>query len=206
MTQPWTITPDWQGETVAVLASGPSMSAEVADALRGHRCIAVNYAVRLAPWAHMVVALDMDPDLDAALAEFDCLRVTGNVSEDLDGLYAGQWWERVRLAPNHEIEIRNSGLAAIRIAAAMGAARIILAGFNPESRGHFYDDEVDTGDRPDPYIGVAAGLAAMTAELQARGIVVERYVSGDGTGKALPEVPPSAYAPGAPDLPGNQVG
>jgi hypothetical protein len=39
MTTTWKIPPDWQGQTVAVLASGPNMSQEVADALREHRRI-----------------------------------------------------------------------------------------------------------------------------------------------------------------------
>ena len=35
------------------------MTEEVADSLRSHRTIAVNYACRLAPWADMLVALDL---------------------------------------------------------------------------------------------------------------------------------------------------
>lgn len=170
MTTPWTITPDWQGETVAVLASGPSMSAEIAEALRSHRTIAVNFACRAAPGADILVALD--GNWPQEFRDFAGLRVTGVADDDLDALYAGPFWERVRLAPSHEIEFRNSGLAAIRIAATLGATRIILAGFDaPVRYGHFYDDEVDTGE----YVGLAAGIATLTAELAARGVAVERY-------------------------------
>lgn len=171
MTTPWQITPDWQGETVAVLASGPNMSAEVAEALRPYRTIAVNFAHRVAPWADMLVALD--GTWPQELHDFAGLRVTGIEDADTDALYAGQWWQTVSLAPGHTVEIRNSGLAAIRIAAALGASRIILSGFDPEQPRHFYDDEVDTGE----YVGLETGIAALTGELAARGIVVERYTA-----------------------------
>lgn len=175
MTTPWKITPDWQGETVAVLASGQSMSVPVAAALSRYRCIVVNFACRAAPAADMLVALD--GNWPQELRDFAGIRVAGVADEDTDALYAGPFWERIRLAPNHEIEIRNSGLAAIRIAAAMGAARIILAAFDaPERPGHFYDDEVDTGDE---YVGLAQGIAQLTDELAARGVVVERVEAGE---------------------------
>lgn len=169
MTTPWKPSGEWAGATVAVMGSGPSLTADVADSLRQHRSIAVNYALRLAPWADMLVALD--GNWPAEFRAFEGMRVTGIADEGLDALYAGPQYESVQLAPNHQIEIHNSGLAAIRIAAAMGASRIILAGFDPELRGHFYDDEVDTGG----YVGLSAGLRQITAELKARGIAVEKY-------------------------------
>ena len=115
MTTTWKITPDWQGQTVAVLASGPNMSQEVADALREHRRIVVNFTHRLAPDADMLVALD--GNWPQELRDFAGLRVTGVLDDDLDALYIGPRWERVQMAPGHEIEVHNSGLTAIRIAA-----------------------------------------------------------------------------------------
>jgi hypothetical protein len=177
MTTPWQPNNEWAGATVAVLASGPSMNADVAEALREHRTIVVNLEHNLAPWADMLVALD--GNWAQPYREFAGLRVTGVADDGLDALYVGPMWERVRLSPSHEIEFRNSGLAAIRIAAGMGASRIILAGFEPEARSHFYDDEEVE------YVGLAEGIAALTTELQARGIAVERF--------ALPaEVAPAA--------------
>lgn len=170
MTQPWKNEPLWTGETVAVLACGQSMSQEVADTLRVHRTIAVNEAARVAPWADMLVALD-DVSWTPELRGFQGLRLTGIENADLDAFYIGHRFERVRLGASTEVEIRNSGLAAIRIAAEMGASRILLAGFDPDRTGHFYDDEVDTGE----YIGVAIGIKQITAELAARGVVVEKF-------------------------------
>ena len=177
MTTTWKITPDWQGQTVAVLASGPNMSQEVADALRKHRRIVVNFTHRLAPNADMLVA--MDGNWPQELRDFAGLRVTGVQDDDLDALYIGPRWERVQIAPGHEIEVHNSGLTAVRIAAQMGASRIILAGFAPETPGHWYDNQQDA------YTGVAQGLAAIEAELTARGVIVEHYTAAPAKAKRV---------------------
>ena len=176
MTTTWKIPPDWQGQTVAVLASGPNMSQEVADALREHRRIVVNHTHRLAPDADMLVA--MDGNWPQEWRDFAGLRVTGVQDDDLDALYIGPRWERVQMAPGHEIEIHNSGLTAVRIAALMGASKIIMAGFAPENPRHWYDDDVDTGN----YVGLSQALQALEDELTAKGVKVERY-----TAPAAPE-------------------
>lgn len=175
MTTPWQITPEWAGETVAVIGCGPSLTPEVAESMKELRTIVVNHAHRLAPWADILLALD--GNWPAEWRDFAGRRVTGIDDPDLDALYIGPRWETVTLAPGHVVEIRNSGLTAIRLAAALGARRILLAGFEPEEDRRFYDDEVDTGDRPmagDPYLGVPQGLAQITAQLAAQGVSVER--------------------------------
>lgn len=170
MTKPWINARECAGQTVAVLACGPSMSQQLADSLREHRTIAVNEAIRLAPWADMLLALD--GNWPQAFRDFAGVRLAGIEDDTLDAFYIGHRFDRVTIAPGHQVEIRNSGLAAIRIAAEMGASRILLAGFDHPARpGRFYDDEVDTGE----YIGLAAGLVQITAELQAQGVSVERY-------------------------------
>lgn len=169
MTTPWTPNrEDWKGATAAVFGAGPSLTPDAVEALRHHFCVAVNFACRAAPWADMLVALD--GNWPAEFRDFAGMRVAGIEDAELDALYVGHRFQRVRTAAG-EIEIRNSGLEAIRIAAEMGASRIILVGFDPERARHFYDDEVDAG----PYPGVLEGLAQITAELAARGVTVERY-------------------------------
>ena len=91
----WAIPRDWTGETVAVLAAGPSMSAEVCAGLRG-RChtIAVNNVAidtvnsetgqvipALAPWADVLFAVGRE--VVAAVREprrraFAGLKLTGS--------------------------------------------------------------------------------------------------------------------------------
>lgn len=167
MTTPHTIERIWPGYTVAVLASGPSLTQALADRLRkeADRVIAVNAAHRLAPWADVLVALDGNWPAD--YRTFEGMRITGVADDDLNALYIGPRFEIIRLAEGHTIEVANSGLTAVRLAAQMGAATIILAGFDwPAREGHFYDDA------PDVYPGNVEGLAAIVAELQAAGVTV----------------------------------
>lgn len=176
MTTPWKV-PMWQGQTVAVLASGPSMTQELADSVKHLPRIAVRRAVRLAPDADMVLALDGPPnegfwpELEAS--GFAGIRVCG-VECDLDAMYLNIPHERITLGPGHVIESRNNGLAAIRVAAMAGAAKILLLGFDPERNGHFYDDLTDPGYAGEWYPGLTAGLAALIMELRGKGIEVER--------------------------------
>lgn len=178
MTTPWKIEPDWVGQTVAVLASGPSLTPEVVAALAKHRCIAVNYSFTMAPAADMLVALDLNLQFWDAAAGFAGLRVCGVASDEVVALYAGPRYEIIEMTPGNRIETRNSGLAAIRIAAEMGAARIILAGFDPRTPGHFTGrPAVDTEPAPGQYLGLAEGLAGLIAEIGSKGIAVEYYVA-----------------------------
>lgn len=164
MTTYWKPDLSWMGETVVVMGSGPSMSKHVADQVRQMQCktIVVNHTHKLAPWATMLVAMDLNLPLWDDAKNFTGLRVCGVQSEKVDALYAGPMYERVELSPLHRIEIHNSGLAAIRIAADMGAARIILAGFDPELNR-------------EKYPGLVEGLAALIKELERRGIAVGKF-------------------------------
>lgn len=167
------ILPDWSGQAVAVLASGRSLTKEAVAAVAGMKKIAVRRAVRMVPDAEIVLALDAPPNVGFwdEVRDFAGLKVCG-VECELDAMYLGMQYERVTLAPGHVIEIRNNGLAAIRLAAATGATRITLVGFDGPPYEHFYGD----GD-PDVngYPGLAEGLAALTSELRSRGITVEHY-------------------------------
>lgn len=170
MTTPWTITPEWQGQTVAVLGAGPDMTPELAETARGHKTIVVNRAVKFAPWADMFVALDPHHPFwdEADRLDFKGMRVCG-VECEHDALYPGVMYETVILAPGNVIEIRNNALAAIRIAALMGAKKIMLLGFDPE---RYEEVHAHTG-----FTGLVAGLAQITAELRANGIDIERVDS-----------------------------
>ena len=189
MTTNWNITRNWEGETVAVLASGPSLTQAAADDLAQHRCIAVNYSFLRASGADMLVALDADAGFWARAAEFKGTRVCGVAVDEIDALYAGPRYERIVMGPNNTIEIRNSGLAAIRIAAQMGAARIILVGFDPDVNAHFDGRPKVEGEPAAEYTGLSDGLAALTVELAASGVVVEHYLP--------PEIVVDAPAPAA---------
>ena len=167
MTTPWTITPEWAGETVAILGAGPDMTAELAETARGYKTIAVNRAVKFAPWADMFVALDPHHPFweEAENVGFKGIRVCG-IECDIDARYPGMMYENVNMGEAHDISIRNNALAAVRIAERMGAKKIVLIGFDPE---RYEEVHLHTG-----FTGLVAGLKQITAELVAKGIEVER--------------------------------
>jgi hypothetical protein len=168
MTTAWQIPADlWAGEKVAILGAGPDMTAELAETARGYKTIAVNRAVKFAPWADMFVALDPHHPFweEADNVGFTGIRVCG-VECDLEANYAGIFYETVQIAPGHTIQIRNNALAALRIASMSGTKEILLLGFDPE---RYEEVHAHTG-----FYGLVQGLAQMIAELEAKGIKVTR--------------------------------
>ncbi|MFZ4539206.1 hypothetical protein [Propionivibrio sp.] len=170
MTKIWNPDGIWQGETVAILGAGPDMTAELAATAKGYKTIAVNRAVKFAPWADMFVALDPHHPFweEADRLGFTGLRVCG-VECDYDALYAGMFYETVQMGEGHTLQIRNNALAALRIAARAGAKKIILLGFDPV---RYEEVHAHTG-----FSGLVQGLAQITAELRANGIEVEQIDS-----------------------------
>ncbi len=168
MTTPWEITREWEGQTVAILGAGPDMTAELAETARGHKTIAVNRAVKFAPWADMFVALDPHHPFWDGREDFAGIKVCG-VECDYDARYPGMLYERVKMGDGSVIEIRNNALAAIRIAFRMGAAKILLLGFDPE---RYEEVHAHTG-----FVGLKQGLEQIIAELQAAGVEVVRMDS-----------------------------
>lgn len=131
----------WSGQTVAVLASGPSMSQAVADAVRATPVptIVVNSTFRLASWASMLYAADAEwwthPTSRDAL-EFAGLRVSvaavGGVNRlQVSGLTGFD------SDPDCVRTGGNSGYQAVHVAAQAGAARILLCGFDMGG-GHWH--------------------------------------------------------------------
>jgi hypothetical protein len=54
----WTPEPLFQGETVFCLASGPSLTQEICDKVKGRKAIVVNSSCLLAPWADVLFFTD----------------------------------------------------------------------------------------------------------------------------------------------------
>lgn len=131
----WTVPRMWEGQTIAVLASGPSMSQEVCDLVHrtpGVQAIAINETWRLAPWATMLYAAD--PEWwtfhgNRALREFrglkvSCMPVNGVLQLRNSGT------EGFDPDPSAVRTGGNSGYQALHIAAHAGAARVLLCGFD----------------------------------------------------------------------------
>lgn len=134
--------PDWAGETVVIVASGPSAKDQPLELARDKaRFIVVNSSWQLAPWADMLYACDYR----WWNAVNGCPEFTGlKVSIDTRATDRGQHPEwnvlRVRCDKTHDnLELErpgmigwggNSGFGAINIAAQLGVAKIILVGFD----------------------------------------------------------------------------
>lgn len=145
----WRVPRSWPGATVAIIASGAGATPLVAQHVRAARvrCIAVNNAFRLAPFADVLYAADAEwwthpsnadartfagerISVSAVPAEFGVklLRQTGNSGFDPDAgaLRTGC----------------NSGYQAIHLAVHFGARKIILCGYNL-SGPNFHGRHVD---------------------------------------------------------------
>ncbi len=124
------------GDTVAVLASGPSMSQEVADRVRHLRCIAVNTTHRLAPWAWAMHAADEEfwrhPETQDAQQfpglKFSFWDIPGVTRLKIAGIEG--WTDAADSLHTYS----NSGAQAIQIAIKSGAKRVELYGFDMHRR------------------------------------------------------------------------
>jgi len=146
----------YPGGTIACLGTGPSLTQADVDYVRGRATavIAVNDAVKLAPWAEVLYAADTKwwywHRTDQAVLGFQGLKIaltpsaqrfpgvqvlrnTGDAGLDLrpDCLRAG----------------RNSGYQAINLAVHLGAARIVLLGYDMQG-GHFFGHHPDQSGPP----------------------------------------------------------
>src|SRR6185369_7039756 len=168
MTTRWSIPPDlWAGETVAVICAGPGVE-DLLGSVSRYKRIAVRRAFELVPDADMLVAIDgpvgsRDDDFWQDAEGFEGIKICG-VECDVDAKYIGTYYDRVVIGPTHTIEIRNNGLFGIRCAAMGGATKIVLVGFDPERYEALHV----------PWFGMVQGLEQIIADLQARGIEVER--------------------------------
>lgn len=143
----WSIPLLWPGATVAVLASGPSMSQAVADRVRaaGLPTVVVNTTFRLAPWAQILYAADAawwqhtpDARLFAGL-KIACEEVQAPGVHRIEHAGNVGWSDR----RDSVFSFSNSGAQAIQVAAKAGARRVLLLGMDMDG-GHWH------GDHPAP--------------------------------------------------------
>lgn len=135
----------WDAQQAVVLASGPSMSQAVADAVRyvtELRVIAVNSTFRLAPWADMLYAAD---ERWWAVNKADALAFTGlkvTVSQTMQPevlLLKNSGTQGFDPDPGAIRTGGNSGYQAVHIAAHAGVRRILLCGFDMKGK-HWHPD------------------------------------------------------------------
>jgi hypothetical protein len=140
----WTVPLMWEGQTIAILASGESMSAEVAEQIRQADIptIVINTTFRLAPWASMLYGADKDWWLHSD--NKDALSFAGmkvSCSEVARGVLHIRYSGSDGLDPDRSF-IRtgiNSGYQALHIAVHAGASKVLLFGFDMQGR-HWHKD------------------------------------------------------------------
>lgn len=126
----------------AVLATGPSMSQQVADRVRD-RCnvVAVSDAYRLAPWANALVSTDAAWwEAHPEAREFDGLKYTAApYFQPVPGV------ERME----HAMPGTNSGLFGCMVARRHGAHTLLLCGFDMGG-AHFFGQHAPPLRNPGP--------------------------------------------------------
>lgn len=153
----WAVPPEWRGETVVILASGPSMTREVAEYVRGKaRVIAVSnqgidnevagqVVPAIAPWADVLYSAD------AKWWTFHRERALAFAGRRVSVRSALRWPEVLTLdlspepvfdpRPTHIASGGNSGYQALHLGVQFGATRAVLCGFNMKDvhgRNHWF--------------------------------------------------------------------
>lgn len=208
----WSVPRHWEGETCAVLGSGPSMSAAVAEQIRGRcRTIAVNnQGVRvvdkrgratpaLAPWADVLYAADRLwwRNNGEEAAKFAGIKATilPNGHRELEVHV-----DDCRILGNggaHGFDDRqdhlrtgwNSGYQAVHLAAHFGARRILLCGFDMHAKQgeHWHADHRWRAGHESRYQIFINAFTAAAPEYASRGISVVNCTPGSAL-KCFPAV------------------
>jgi hypothetical protein len=140
----------WPGSTIVCLATGPSLTRDDVAYCRGRaRVIAIKHAIDFAPWADVLYSCGSDAGKwwqrnGDRLADFAGLRYT------LDPA-AAKWATVLKNTGYSGLETadrsglrtgKNSGFQAVGLAFHLGAARIVLLGYDmgPDASGrdHFF--------------------------------------------------------------------
>jgi hypothetical protein len=156
----WSVPRCWEGATVAVLASGPSMCAAQVELVRrsGAKAVVVNRTRELMPdadWLH---------GSDARFwAAHPAARVFPGTKTTTAPSAAGDGVELLGLRPGFDprdrtsvFDAKNSGLEAMCVAVLTGARRVVLIGFDArdqEGVAHWHEDHPE----PDPSLVGTSG-------------------------------------------------
>ena len=166
----------WPGETIVLLGGGPSLTRADVNACRGQaHVIAIKEAWQLAPWAEILYACDATfwnyykgvPEFTGhkyglEATRFPDVRVLQNTGDE------GLELEPTGLRTGH-----NSGYQALNLAVHLGAARIVLLGFDCWADGTKQNwHTAKRYHRPSPYPMFLMRFATLVEPLKALKIEV----------------------------------
>lgn len=229
----WSVPKLWPGETVVLIGGGPSLTPEQVNACRGRaRVIAINDALRLAPWcdvhyfcderwwkwhhkkdwyqAYMGLRITLE-NLHLAKEEPTLKGVQNTGRPDAPNRPT----EALCAEPHGVMPGQNSGYQCINLAVHLGAARILLLGYDMKGvlvqrtiRTHWFGDHPDkTGDSI--YSDMLAQFPKLLKPLAALGVHVINCTPDSALGcfkkttieEALRETEGVLQDPGAAALP-----
>lgn len=177
----------WSGETVVIMASGPSLCAEDVEYCRGKaRVMVINDAWRLAPWGDAMWATDgryynhyhgvpsftgLKFGLTVDPTKWPDVHVLKNCGPD------GLEHDPCGVRTGH-----NSGFACVNVAVHLGAARILLLGYDmghaAGAPAHFFGDHPRGLRNNSPYHTFLKSFATIVQPLKALGIEVINCTRG----------------------------
>lgn len=184
MTTTISIRREWEGQTAAIFASGPSMSTVMAEQCRELRTIAINnQAMDCAPWADIIYGSDLKWWLHywPLVSTLPGRKISVQMGQPLHGveylLPSGRVFDE---RPGYLSTGANSGYAALCLAAKFGAARVLLYGYdmgprNGRCRRHDYPAKLNSMPRFADWLPRFARLAP---ELKKRGVDVINCTPG----------------------------
>lgn len=196
----------WEGKTVAIIASGPSVRLHDVEMLRGRvPCIVVNDASYLAPWADLLYAADF--------AWWEYHSFAKHFKGEKWTQHQG-WQAYLDVANIHNIKIIksknekslslnpelihtgfNSGFQALNLAVLKGAKSILLLGIdctNVNNKTHWFGDHPGKLNRRSPYDLFKQAFFEAAQDLKANNIKVYRC-SEESTLTCFPTITLSEY-------------
>jgi hypothetical protein len=193
MTTAWSVEPEWKGETAVILASGPSLTREQCEAVRGKaRVIAVNnqgidtdcdgaLVPAMAPWADLLYAADAKwwRHYEARALKFAGRKVTIRDTLPWPEVYSlKQSTEHAAFdpRPTHLVSGGNSGYQAMHLAVHLGVSRIVLLGYDMKNgrgnRRHWFGSHPGRLDSRGNFSGWLRAFDKLAGVLKAKEIEV----------------------------------
>ena len=171
----------WPGSTVVCLGGGPSLSLnDVLACYLKARVIAINDAYKLAHWADVIYGSDAKwwryhAGCEGHTARKYCLEPVPEHPEIVTLRNTGRMG--IETDPSGLRSCSNSGGAAINLAVHLGAARILLLGYDmkaPRAKGgsHWFGDHPPELFARSPYHLFIDRFASQVAPLEALGVEV----------------------------------
>lgn len=151
-----TVTRIWNGDTCVCIASGPSLTAEDVDYVRGKaRTIVINTSYTLALWADVMYAADFKVwKWHKGAKDFPGLKYSLTRGSDIYGVTVLRRGVVDGLSLNPAVlnTGQNSGYQAINLAVHLGASRILLLGYDmqrgPKGEEHWHGDHPNSSRSP----------------------------------------------------------